>query len=83
VDTRDQIVIQADGIPIGYPPARWQCGKVFNDTRTLTLPANTPDGDYRLLIGWYRLSDGVRLDAQGDGMRPDDLFEIPIKVKQP
>lgn len=84
LDTNKQIVVQADGIPAGYPTTAWQCGRAFTDTRTMQLPSSAQAGDYTLYVGWYHLSDGSRLAARGDHIvQSDNLFEIGVTVAQP
>lgn len=74
-----EILTQADGQPAGYPTSAWRHQGVFIDERTLTLPADAPEGEYRILIGWYRLSDFMRLVAVGEGVQ-DNLFTLPVML---
>ncbi|MCS6800775.1 MAG: glycosyltransferase family 39 protein [Chloroflexota bacterium] len=59
----DRPVVQADGAPRGgtYPTSLWSPGERVLDQRALQLPAGLPPGDYRLLVGLYRLEGGARL----------------------
>jgi hypothetical protein len=31
--------------------------KLYRDSRSLTIPCDTPPGDYPLLVGWYDYDD--------------------------
>jgi hypothetical protein len=68
LDAESNIAVQADGMPLGYPTSAWQPGLVFTDVRPLVIPGNLVPGQYRLYIGWYRLSDGERLQPSGAGV---------------
>lgn len=74
-----EILTQADGQPAGYPTSAWRHQGTFTDERTLTIPEDAPDGEYRILIGWYRLSDFTRLAAVGEGVQ-DNLFTLPVML---
>ncbi len=70
-----------DGPPVGgdYPTGWWDAGEVIIDSHPLDL-SGLPSGDYRLLIGLYRLETGERLAASGlDGNPlPGFAVEIPL-----
>jgi hypothetical protein len=70
LDANGELVGQMDGQPLqgDYPTTWWSPGEVIVDRRS--APAVAP-GEYRLLVGWYRLSDGSRLtlaDGSGDSV---------------
>jgi hypothetical protein len=44
-----------------YETSRWTPGTLLRTQATLRPPANLPDGQYRLIAGLYRRSDGQRL----------------------
>jgi hypothetical protein len=77
----DEQVAGFDGPPVGgdYPTSWWDAGEVIVDRHSLDL-SGLPSGDYRLLIGLYRLETGERLAASGpDGNpQPDFAVEIPL-----
>ncbi len=54
---------QSDSQPCqgAVPTSVWQPGDILRDTVTLTIPAETPPGDYRLATGLYSWPDLVRL----------------------
>ncbi len=64
LDADDGIVAQHDGPPAaGQLPSRgWLPGEHLTDTHLLRLPADLPDGDYRLGVGFY---DPVTLQPLG------------------
>ncbi len=64
IDGTGQPVAQSDHQPGGvfYPSTLWQPGEQLRDDHTLTIPAGTPPGVYRLLVGLYALAaDGSLL----------------------
>ena len=64
-----KLAAQADQPPLhGFlPTTAWVPGQVVADTYTLTLPADAPPGEYRLLAGMYDPATMTRLPVQGDG----------------
>jgi hypothetical protein len=84
LDPTGTLAAQDDGDLPGYPAAVWQPDAVTVDERVFAIPADAPPGDYRVLVGWYRLSDLVRLPARltsGDGTVENDLFVLPVAVR--
>jgi 4-amino-4-deoxy-L-arabinose transferase-like glycosyltransferase len=63
LDAADHIVAQADGVPANgrYPTSAWAPGEPIIDTRAISLPADLPAGEYRLLVGLYAAPNGGRL----------------------
>ncbi len=53
---------QADSEPCGgaVPTSRWLAGDILRDTVTLTIPPDTPSGEYNLVTGFYSWPDLVR-----------------------
>ncbi|HEX2906497.1 MAG TPA: hypothetical protein VHO69_06525, partial [Phototrophicaceae bacterium] len=45
-------------------PLYWEANQTYLDQRALTIPCNTPSGDYSLVIGAYILSDDGRVTDQ-------------------
>ncbi len=68
VDATGQPVAQSDHQPGGvfYPSTLWQPGEQLRDDHTLTIPAGTPPGVYRLLVGLYALSADGSLQSLGE-----------------
>jgi hypothetical protein len=60
-----QMVSQADGYPLlGLAPFwLWEAGQILQEQRTLTWPAETPAGTYRIGVGIYDAASGERLSA--------------------
>lgn len=79
LDENEQPVTVADGGVPGYPTAAWRAGPAFADSRVLTIPADAVPGRYRLYVGWYRLSDGMRLQPEGENV-DGNLFIHPSPI---
>lgn len=65
LDSDGKTVAQLDWMPqdeLGYlPTSAWQPGRLVVDRQRLTIPAATPAGEYRLVVGWYYPVTGERL----------------------
>ena len=64
------------------PTERWDPSEPKLDQRTIHIPAGTPPGSYRLLLGVYDGATGERLPVTVDGgePQPDDVYTMPIMV---
>ena len=75
-----QVWAQKDNQPQGgrYPTSAWLPAERVVDRYELTLPAEAPLGEYRLLVGMYDLSSGQRLETRnGDGSPwPDNAIVL-------
>jgi 4-amino-4-deoxy-L-arabinose transferase-like glycosyltransferase len=74
-------VAQGDGPPLmgDYPTSVWSSGEVIVDPHSIVLPADIPQGQYRLLVGMYNLETLVRLprlDGAGDTVDILNVIEI-------
>ena len=60
LDGAGQQLLQDDSVPVHftYPTTAWAPGELVRDSYDLALPANTPDGSYRVLLILYRAADG-------------------------
>ena len=60
---------QSDSEPCGgaLPTGKWRAGDLVRDTVTLTIPADAPAGEYRLVTGFYTWPDLVRVPLAGGG----------------
>ena len=70
---------QVDGPVMGgqYPSWLWAAGEVFEETLSLTLPADLPPGEYPINVGVYDFDSGARLPVVVDGeRRPTDTFTV-------
>jgi len=70
-DVNGKLIGQGDGPPLNgdYPSSYWQIGERLIDTREIVLEDPVSEPAY-LLVGFYRLDDGVRLPVlAADGQR--------------
>jgi hypothetical protein len=51
----------------------------FQDRRTLTIPPDAAPGEIELYIGWYRVTDGLRLTVAGANIL-DNRYIIPLTL---
>jgi hypothetical protein len=51
--------------PGGLPTTRWPVDRYVWDEYNITIPSQTPPGEYKINVGLYLLSNGVRLRPQG------------------
>jgi 4-amino-4-deoxy-L-arabinose transferase-like glycosyltransferase len=80
-DAEGKLIGQGDGPPLSgdYPSSYWQIGERLTDTREIAIE-NPESKPAYLLVGFYRLSDGVRLpvvDADGERV-PDDAIRLEV-----
>ncbi len=78
---------QQDNQPQGgrYPTTLWAIEDRVVDRYELTLPANAPNGEYRLLVGMYNWMTGERLptfDENGTRL-PDDAVQLTTVTVRP
>jgi len=80
-DAEGKLIGQGDGPPLSgdYPSSYWQIGERLTDTREIAIE-NPESKPAYLLVGFYRLSDGVRLPVvDADGQRvPDDAIRLEL-----
>jgi hypothetical protein len=64
----------------GMPTTSWATGQVIPDVYPVTIPADTPPGAYRLVVGLYDPQDGIHLidTRTGDG---EVVLDQPVVVK--
>jgi hypothetical protein len=81
LDATDQIVAQADGVPVNgrYPTSAWEPGERIVDTRFVTLPAGLAPGEYRLMVGLYNPRDGSRLPLAGQQTNSVLLAQLEVR----
>ncbi|NJN53475.1 MAG: DUF2079 domain-containing protein [Anaerolineae bacterium] len=68
-------VSRVDGLPhsrfvhlttaVQLPPAEWPTDQLVQETVDIALPANTPPGEYPLLVGWYDMTHLFAADTDG------------------
>ncbi len=77
-----QVIAQRDSAPQGggMPTASWATDQIIEDAYPLTIPANTPPGAYRIVVGMYNPLDGTHLvdAATGQG---EVVLDPPVVVK--
>jgi hypothetical protein len=56
----------------GYPTQAWEPGALIRTQASIRVPADLPDGSYRLIGGLFRTSDKTRLRTA----RGDDAFDL-------
>ena len=58
-----------------YPTTVWEAGELIEDSYTLTIPADLPDGRYPIWIGLYNPETLARLPLTINGQRqPNDVY---------
>lgn len=60
-----------------FPTTTWRPGTLVVDTNDVYLPPGLPPGEYRVIMGLYRPTDGSRPPATQDGTPlPDSQVEV-------
>lgn len=62
-----------------YPIADWQAGELIVVNTDLATPA-LPVGDYTIVLGFFRSSDGARMIISGSD---NGTWQLPITIKNP
>ena len=80
LDSQNQVVAQGDGPPRAgaYPTSWWEAGETVADAHVMLLPADLAPGSYRLLVGLYRLADGVRVPVFSEAALGSDAVILTI-----
>ena len=62
-DEHGAVIVQADRLPCDFSlnEADWRPGDIVLETYAVEVPAETPPGTYRLVMGVYQLDSGARL----------------------
>lgn len=78
LDANGNLAAQSDGYPRdgSRPTTSWQAGETIVDIRYIQLPANLPEGEYTLTVGWYDWRTGDRLPL-ADG---SDTLKLPVTL---
>jgi hypothetical protein len=84
MDDEGNVGAQIDWLPqdsLGYlPTTAWQPHRSVVDSQTLSLPANLPPGQYRLVIGWYYPVTGDRLPlTSGESSNAAQIGTVTIR----
>jgi len=75
----DQLVGQIDSWPLQgtRPTSSWETGQIITDPYRVPLTADLLSGNYRLIVGFYRLADLQRLPVVDELGQPlNDKYEI-------
>jgi 4-amino-4-deoxy-L-arabinose transferase-like glycosyltransferase len=64
----------------GMPTTSWATGQIISDGYPVTIPADTPPGAYRLVVGLYDAQDGTHLIDTRTG-EDHVVLDQPIVVK--
>lgn len=77
-DAAGRVWAQGDSIPADWtrPTTGWLPGEYIADPHTLTLPADLPPGEYKLLVGLYDPQTGQRVPASGPGVLSGNRIQI-------
>jgi len=84
VDTNGNIIAQKDNQPQHntYPTSFWDVGETIADEYALEIPPDVAPGNYRLMIGIYRTSDGARLlTREGDHVTLEPVVILPNQLR--
>ena len=85
IDAAGRRIGQGDGPPLGgaYGTSHWQSGEMVADLHWVELDGDELSAGASLRVGFYRLSDGARVQAYtATGERlPDDV--IPLALESP
>lgn len=78
LDAGGTLVGQADGLAFMelYPSSHWVAGETLDDAHRLSIPPSAPAGKYRVLIGLYDATTGVRLSVMDGAGQPADNFIV-------
>jgi hypothetical protein len=71
-------IAQTDSQPLGgtAPTDSWQVGATIIDRYAISLPANTPPGQYELRVGMYTWPDLIRLPVTLNGQSAGDYVPL-------
>lgn len=80
LNSKNEIVAQKDQLPTNgdYPTSLWQPGEIITDEIVVSLPANLPADNYRLVVGLYDSNTGTRLTVPGHQENSLTLIEKEI-----
>lgn len=78
IDSDGRLWSQRDDYPAGkfLPTSEWKQGDLWQAEWPITVPADTPPGDYRLIAGLYNLETMQRLPLTEGGQRGDDHITL-------
>ncbi len=76
------LAVQSDGIPVSgtRPTTSWKPDEVIEDRQVLVLPGTLVPGQYKVVLGLYDPSSGVRLNTSG-GKNALALATVDVSAK--
>jgi len=86
VDGQGKLVAQRDAEPGGGVKLTtlWRRGERVVDNYGLLVPLGTPPGEYRLIVGMYGITSGVRLPiSSGEGLGQDRIPLGKVLIVRP
>jgi hypothetical protein len=82
-DRTGRTVAQADHIPsealVALPTSTWREGETVPDVSYLQVPADTPPGEYKLLVGMYNPDRLERLPVEGDSSGENAVVVMTLR----
>jgi len=80
LDAKGQVMASLESEPLGgrHPITQWQPGELVRDRHTLPVPVAAAPGQYKLIVGLYRVADGERLTTDGGllGLAKRDFYRV-------
>jgi len=83
LDASGALVAQRDSEPGGGLALTtvWELGQIQVDNHGLLIPADTPAGEYQLILGWYELEDpAARLPISLGGESLGDSLTLTTTI---
>lgn len=84
VDSSGKAMAEWKGKPVGgaYPTNAWKAGRVVRDRWTLSVPASTVPGVYRLEVGLADVATDKPMVVARDGKVTVDIGHVVVKDRQ-
>lgn len=82
LNSQGRIVTGGDSPPLAgfYPTTAWLAGETFVETRSLSMPADVPPGDYHIEIGWYDSANLQRVQIRDAALGDTLILNVPLPV---
>ncbi|MDH4136592.1 MAG: hypothetical protein OEW09_07755, partial [Anaerolineae bacterium] len=84
-DEAGYAVAQNDAWPVDsrYPTSDWRTGTVLGDRVVVSIPPDTPPGEYQLRVGMYLLETMERLPVASDASGQNAVALGMVRVEEP